>query len=47
MGMAQISEDTLKGATYIEQLMINEVVFRREHYLESRVLKSELVERKR
>ncbi|MCB1176519.1 MAG: hypothetical protein KDK36_02965 [Leptospiraceae bacterium] len=45
--MAQLNEDTLKNATYMEQLIINEVVLRREEYLENRVIKAEWVERKK
>jgi hypothetical protein len=47
VGMAMISEHRLNKATYFEHLIINEVIKRREEYLDSRVVKAELVERKR
>lgn len=41
-----ISEDTLNKATYFEHIVFNEVARRKEDYLDSRIMKAELVERK-
>lgn len=47
MGLATLNESTIANATPFELLVIEEVLNYREDYLENKVLKAELVERKR
>ncbi len=45
-GLAVLSEETVKTATPFEMLVLQEVMQRRENYLNTRIVKAELVERK-
>lgn len=47
MGLAVLNESTIANASPFELLVIDEVLNYREDYLENRVLKAELVERKK
>jgi len=47
LGLALFSEDTLRKATYIEHLLINEVCRLRNEFLENQIIRAELVQRKK
>lgn len=46
-GLAYVSEDTINNADPFELVILDEVLKFREEYLENRIVKSELVERKK
>lgn len=45
-GLAVLSEETVRTATPFKMLILQNVMERREEYLSSRIIKSELVERR-